>query len=337
MTAPTQITVSLLICTSGRPTLLERCLAALESGTEKPNQVVIVNGEDGRTPEVVRRHAGSFDEVVLIEHPNRNLATLRNLGLPHIEGNVVTLTDDDAVPDAQWIEAIRGAHEEHPAAGGIGGPVRGIRGTFLDRIADRVVFPDPRPGRPIHTLPTVNMSYKREVMDDVGEFDERLFRGEDVDYNWRVLQNGRPILFEPAMRVRHGNRQTLHGLYHQQYMYGRAYVRVRTKWSDMYSVYPHSLGTLRSWAKLVHAALSIIYQPFSLARTMPPWRERLLAYPVLVVHHLVWKLGMLCEASILRAAGETLPPGKEVPRMTRWHKGVLLENEEAHPRSGLPA
>ncbi len=287
-------TVSVLICSDGRPLLLERCLHSLAKGDDLPDQVVVVSGGDVETAEVLECSARRFPAVVLITHPNRNLSGQRNVGLRHCNGDIIALTDDDAVPAKGWVSAIRSAHARLPDAGAIGGKVVGLNSSsFLSRIADLVVFPDPDPLRPINTLPGVNVSYRRIVMEAVGEFDESLFRGEDVDYNWRVLQLGLTITFDSRMLLQHQHRLTLSGLYHQQYMYGRAYVLVRRKWPDMYCVYPHDLHSVRQWAKLLHCVLAIVYQPLLLVRKSGLKDDRWLAYPTLVGHHLVWKLGML--------------------------------------------
>src|SRR5579884_788848 len=287
-------TVSVLICSNRRPGLLKQCLNALASGKRLPDQLVVVADLDQETAAVVEDMSARFPTVKLIKHPNHTLAGQRNAGLPHCTGDIIALTDDDAIPLHDWVAEICAAHERAPEAGGIGGDVLATDpSAFLSRIAELVVFPRPHPGRRIYTLPTVNLSYKRTVLDAVGEFDESLFRGEDVDYNWRVLRLHRTLVFDPAIQVRHRHRSTLSDLYQQQYMYGRAYVLVRRKWPDMYCVFPHRLSTLRDWAKLAHCLMAIVYQPFLLARRFLPRRERPFAFAVLVVHHLVWKLGML--------------------------------------------
>lgn len=313
--------LTLLVCTSNRPKLLHRLLETVSRGTVMPDQVVIVNGVDGQTPRIVKKSVHCFPEVLLIQHPNRNLATLRNLGLPHCTGDIVAMTDDDAIPNPEWVEALHRSHGTHPEAGGIGGPVTGATDTLLSRVADLVVFPSPRPGQKMFTLPTVNMSYRRAVMQRVGVFDEALFRGEDVDYNWRVVEAGSSIVFDSTIRVRHEHRDTLRGLYHQQYMYGRAYVLVRSKWPQMYTVYPHSLGTIRAWAKLVHAGLAIMYQPFLMARAMPSPGDRIPAFGILVGHHLIWKAGMARQAWLCRSGRQATPRPRQAPIITRWIDG----------------
>ena len=314
-------TVTLLICTSGRAAQLDRCLAAITAGSDLPEQLVVVNGEDAETPGVVERLSAGFRETVLVRHPNCNLATLRNIGTPLCTGDIVAMTDDDAIPARDWVSALRSAHATHPQAGAVGGPVRSASDGFASRVADVVVFPSPRPNRPIYTLPTVNMSYRRTVMEEIGEFDESLFRGEDVDFNWRLLKAGYEIVFEPGMKVQHEHRRSLRGLYQQQWMYGRAYFLVRSKWPEMYSVYPHSLRSARSWAKLSHAGVAIVYQPWGVSRLMSSPSDRLKAYPVLVLHHLVWKLGMARQALLRSRAKNFRIPAQVELEVRRWTAG----------------
>ena len=89
-------------------------------------------------------------------------------------------------------------------------------------------------------------------MQRVGLQDTSLFRGEDVDYNWRVQQAGYEIYYDPAVRVLHHHRATLRALLRQHYMYGRAYYLVRRKWPQMYCVYPHALRRRRDWLKALN-------------------------------------------------------------------------------------
>ena len=46
----------------------------------------------------------------------------------------------------------------------------------------------------------VNSTSIKEVIDKIGEYDETLFRGEDVDYNWRLKLNGWHILYHPEIK-----------------------------------------------------------------------------------------------------------------------------------------
>jgi len=139
----------------------------------------------------------------------------------------------------------------------------------------------------------VNISYKREVVEQVGLQDETLFRGEDVDYNWRVQQLGYKIWYDPAIRVYHYHRPTLRSFFHQHYMYGRAYYLVREKWPEMYCVYPHTLHRWVDWRKLAYFFLGVLIEPFVSCRKLSCWSDRLVAYPLLVANHIAWRCGMV--------------------------------------------
>jgi hypothetical protein len=147
----------------------------------------------------------------------------------------------------------------------------------------------------VRTLPGVNISYKREAVERVVEQDETLFRGEDVDYNWRVKQLGYQIYFDPRIKVYHHHRPTLRGFLNQHYMYGRAYYLVRRKWPEMYAVYPHKLRRPKDVLKAVNSVAGAFYQPFSTARKIPSWPDRLRALPVLFAVGLAWRAGIISQ------------------------------------------
>jgi glycosyltransferase involved in cell wall biosynthesis len=290
-------TVSVLICTRDRPAMLDRALDALGSGTRAPDQLVVVNGGGDAGNAVVAAHASAFGEVVLIQYRNHNLATSRNLGLVRCSGDVVAMTDDDAVVAPEWLEQIVEAHRADPSAGAIGGPVLGAcRERFLSRLADCVVFPHFAARRGVHNLPGVNVSYKLAAIRAVGEFDPMLDRGEDVDFNQRLAEMGWGVVYEPSIRVTHEHRSTVWGLLEQQYRYGRSYVLVRRRHAGLYCVYPRTLRGWRDWLKLAHCLAAVLYQPALASRRMPATVERPAALPILVLHHAAWKAGMLRQA-----------------------------------------
>jgi GT2 family glycosyltransferase len=298
-------TFSVLICTFNRHALLERSLHALVERTEeKPDEIVVVNGGDERADAVVRsffdtRSSGTGIQVKLIKTINRNLATSRNVGLPHCTGDIIAMTDDDAEVFPDWVTQMKRVHREHPDAGAVGGPVLGTN-TFslVGKVADAITFPSWNAAREVRTLPGVNISYKRRVLERIGLQDETLFRGEDVDYNWRVLQLGYKVYFDPAIKVYHSHRPTVKGFLNQHYMYGRAYLLVRRKWPSMYCIYPHSLGRVKDVLKAGHFVAGLLYQPLLSCRKLATLRDRLAGLPLIFLAGLVWRGGMVTQACL---------------------------------------
>jgi GT2 family glycosyltransferase len=293
---------SVLVCTYNRHELLGRSLHALVERTrEKPDEVVVVNGGDTRADAVVQsfvdRGAAAGVAVRLIKTVNKNLAASRNVGLRHCTGDIVGMTDDDAEVFPDWVTHMKRAHRERPEAGAVGGPVLGTdTGSLVSKVADAITFPTWDTARAVRTLPGVNISYKQDVLRRVGFQDETLFRGEDVDFNWRVLRLGYKVLFDPDIKVYHHHRATLKGLLNQHYMYGRAYYLVRRKWPAMYCVYPHGVRRLRDLLKAGHCLAALFYQPLASCRRLGSVRDRLAAIPLLFLAGLAWKGGMARQA-----------------------------------------
>ena len=290
-------TFSVLICTYNRHEMLAQALDALINRTVgKPDQVVVVNGGDESADSVVHSFMERDDvEVKLVKTINKNLAASRNVGLPHCTGDIVAMTDDDAEVFPDWVTQMKRAHREHPEAGAVGGMVIGAesKSNFISRLADVVTFPSPLEPRYVRTLPGVNISYKREVLDQIGLQDETLFRGEDVDYNWRVKRLGYEIYYDPGIKVLHHHRPTLKAFINQFYMYGRAYVLVRRKWPAMYCIYPHHLRRPKDLLKTIHFFVSTLYLPFQFALKMSDWGDRVLSIPLLFMLGLAWRGGMI--------------------------------------------
>lgn len=277
--------------------MLERALEALVEHTiEKPDQIVVVNGGDECADKVVQQFVGRHSiDVCLVKTINKNLAASRNVGLPHCRGDIVAMTDDDAEVYPDWITQIKRIHAEHPEAGAIGGAIVGAASgkSLISRLADIVTFPSPAEPIYVRTVPGVNVSYKREVLDGIGPQDETLFRGEDVDFNWRVKLLGSEVLYHPAIKVKHHHRPTLRQFLLQHYMYGRAYFLVRRKWPEMYCVYPHTFRSVKDYLKAIHFLVATLYQPILFARKLPTWQDKVVAVPILIANQVAWKVGMM--------------------------------------------
>ena len=225
--------------------------ALINKQNRKPDEIIIVNGGgENDCQDTLEKWRKIFPQLKIIKTKNKNLATSRNVGLPHCSGDLILQTDDDARPFPNWIEEMIKAHKNNPDCGVIGGKViDASQGNFLSRIADIATFPNHNSTQKVRSVAGVNSSYKKEVIEQVGEYDETLFRGEDVDYNWRAIQNGWNVLFCPEIKVKHLHRPSWKGLFQQHFMYGRAHYLVRKKWPEMYSHYPLKISSIKSLLK----------------------------------------------------------------------------------------
>jgi len=243
---------TVFICTYNRGNLINGTLEALiNNQTRNLNEIIVVNGGgENDCQETLEKWRKEFPQLKIIKTKNKNLAASRNVGLPHCKGDLILQTDDDARPFRNWIEEIVKAHKNNPDSGVVGGRViDASRGNFLSKIADIATFPNHKKVQKVRSVPGVNSSYKKEVIEMIGDYDETLFRGEDVDYNWRAIQSGWDVLYCPEIKVKHLHRLTWKGLFQQHFMYGRAHYLVRKKWPKMYSHYPLKIASIKSLFK----------------------------------------------------------------------------------------
>ena len=82
--------------------------------------LVVDNDSEDRTPAVLEEFRNRLPLKCVIE---RNLGKNHalNLGLGHIVGDLVVLTDDDVFPRHDWLKRMRAAADDHPAYSLFGG------------------------------------------------------------------------------------------------------------------------------------------------------------------------------------------------------------------------
>ena len=110
--------VSVVVPTFRRPEDLRRCLRGLAAQLRPADEVVVVRrGDDGATALVLGENSDQVREV-LVEEPG--LVAAMRAGMSAATGDVLALTDDDAVPRPDWVARIA-AHFTDPDLGVLGG------------------------------------------------------------------------------------------------------------------------------------------------------------------------------------------------------------------------
>jgi glycosyltransferase involved in cell wall biosynthesis len=128
--------VSILIPTRNRASVLARCLAALPLGThgaERPEVIVVDDCSDDQTSQVVEEFTSSSGWQVQCLRQDRPLGAnaARNLALKVAQGQIIVLIDDDAIATKGWLRnLLKGLSAEYPVVSGamrltVEGPVLG--------------------------------------------------------------------------------------------------------------------------------------------------------------------------------------------------------------------
>lgn len=227
--------ISIVVCTHERPDDLERCLAALAPAAAAGHEVLVVDNapRSGRTAGVAAR----FPYRYLLE-PRQGLDHARNCGLAAASHPIVAYTDDDAVPEPGWAEAIA-APLADPAVGCVTGLVMPLeleteaQEQFEAYCLNRRIFERREYAAPF-TPPAAggvagmgaNMAVRRALAIGLGGFDPRLdggtptCSGGDTDMFARVLDARARIVYTPDALVWHRHRRDMQGLRECIFGYG---------------------------------------------------------------------------------------------------------------------
>lgn len=227
--------VSVVVCTHNGQRTLDECLARLSSLSYPDYEVIVVNDGSSEACAAIARLHG----VTLVETEHRGLGHARNKGIEAARGEIVAFLDDDAYPDSDWLHYVAAQLRANGHAG-IGGP--NIPPEDDGFVAECVAA---APGGPIHVLvsdreaehvPGCNMAFRRDVLEEVGCFDERFeAAGDDVDLCWRLQKAGRTLGFSAGAVVMHRRRDSIRRYLRQQYGYGKAEALLERKWPTHYN------------------------------------------------------------------------------------------------------
>jgi glycosyltransferase involved in cell wall biosynthesis len=256
---PADLTV--VICSLNGAAGVDRCLRALAGQTIRPRLEIIVvdDGSTDETSDVGRRHGAR-----VIRHPvNRGLAAARNSGLAASSTPIVAFLDDDCEPEPEWAAELLAGYED--GVTGVGGPVMpaapaGFMSGYLSRNnplapleanlakSGRIVYrfflylkrqwalAEETGPRDVYAFVGANMSFRKQALIDVGQFDERFRFGCEEGDLCLALTSAMPscrLAFTPRARVVHHFEPTLRDTLRRSRAYGRGSAQLYRKWPDV--------------------------------------------------------------------------------------------------------
>lgn len=200
--------VSVIVPCYNSERTIRRCLTSiLNQQTTLDFDITVVDSSSDSTPQIVQRE---FPSVRLIHLATRTFAgAARNVGVRVTEAPYCLMIDSDCVTSPDLIERMIARHRtaHYAAIGGstANGTPRSLSG-LIGYLAEFKEFMPETPERVGATVPTANIAYRREALEQFGMFDETMFMAEDILLHWKMHAAGERILFEPAIEVTHLNR-----------------------------------------------------------------------------------------------------------------------------------
>lgn len=254
--------------------------------------VIVDNNSSDATRSVLHKYGACLPLEILVEpRPGKNRALNRALGA--LAGDLAVITDDDVLPDPDWLVRLREAADRHPAVSLFGGTILpewpaplppwlneqsasfGILFAVLRRASGPCDF---------NSIFGPNMAVRTAVFRQGNCFDEAIGpdatnpiapMGSEWEFNRRLCRNGHRARFVAEARVRHIIRPEQ---FEERWILNRAYRNgfgvAKTSPPALALGEPRLLGL--AWRLLLRraglAAAAVVIRPLPPSR----WRVRLL-------------------------------------------------------------
>jgi len=143
---------------------------------------------------------------------------------------VLGFVDSDAKVERDWLKKLV-PHLSEPQVAGVSGSIETWNHTnpWARSIGYELKTRYRRIGRYTGRIATMNLLLKKEVIAEVGGWDEAFPSQYDTDFGFRMSKLGYKIAYEPSAVCYHFNRPTLKAFYRQQRQYGKNTLRLYFK------------------------------------------------------------------------------------------------------------
>jgi glycosyltransferase involved in cell wall biosynthesis len=195
--------VALVIPGRNSASTIERCLEAVQPllASGALSEILFVN--DHSTDDSVER-VRQFCGVKVLESPARGAAAARNAGWRATHTDWIWFVDADCVVGPDTLDRLRrGAHEL--TADAIGGSYSNLQCGRLvaELIHEEMVARHESMGSKVTFAITANLLCRRNVLEQLGGFDESLRLAQDLDLAYRLVEQGYVLAFDSQSRVGH--------------------------------------------------------------------------------------------------------------------------------------
>lgn len=203
--------ISVVIPTYNRPNLLLNCLKALENQSLKKEAYEVIIASDGPDPETRIAMQSWITQTTInaqyiLSTDKKGPAATRNRGWVSAQAPLIAFTDDDCLPDKNWLSALLNQYHGEPLIAFSGKTQVSLPehptdfALNLSRLADASFI-------------TANCACTKKALIKIGGFDERFKMAwrEDSDLEFKLISNHitikkvvHAIVNHPVYRVKWG-------------------------------------------------------------------------------------------------------------------------------------
>lgn len=226
--------VSVLIPCLNEEEFIDKCLESIVDQTySKDNlEVLVVDGmSEDKTREIVKKYSQRYSFVKLLDNPKKFVPFALNKGIKESKGEIIIRCDAHASYSSNYIEKLVFWLQGKKEIGNVGGVLvneppnktakaKGIAFALSHFFC--VGLNKYRKGvqKPCFVDTVPFGVWRREIFEEVGLFNERFLRAQDLEFNMRLKRMGYKILLDPEIKIYYYPRDSFSKLFKMMFQYG---------------------------------------------------------------------------------------------------------------------
>jgi succinoglycan biosynthesis protein ExoA len=205
-----------------------------------PQQVLDVIIADGMSRDQTRQKIQQFSEshpsfnLTIIDNPKRTIPAALNKALQNAQGEIIVRLDAHSIPYPDYIEKavaalqsgkgdnVGGVWEIKPGKssdGKVTWVARSIAAASSNPFGvGNALYRYAKTHQEVDTVPFG--VFRKQLVDDIGPFNETLLTNEDYEFNVRIKVKGGKVWLDPNIRSVYFSRSTFTDLFKQYWRYG---------------------------------------------------------------------------------------------------------------------
>lgn len=193
-------------------------------------ELLVVDGmSDDGTRDIVRKMAEQDERIKLLDNPKKIVPSAMNIGIKSSRGDYIIRIDCHSTFASNYISKCVEL-SRRTGADNVGGYIITLPGADTATAIAITAATSSRFGvgnsifrlsgseKEVDTVPFG--TFRRNLFDKIGLYDERLVRNQDIELNSRIHKAGGRIVISPEIKVNYYNRATYGGLWRQSFNNG---------------------------------------------------------------------------------------------------------------------
>lgn len=227
--------ISIIIAVLNEENYIGKCLDSLLSQSYSGEFDIIIadGGSNDKTVSIINNLKLHHSNIILLHNPKICQASGRNLAIEYSDSELVAYIDAHSYADKNWLSTLFDSYsklkKEKERTVGVGSIYRSSNTTKFIKASETAFTSILSGAGPDHYLRKTELSkvcnayaclYERDVLLNIGLYNEKLDSGEDIELNERLSNSGYDLYVDPKAITYYARPDTSWRLFKQQFRYG---------------------------------------------------------------------------------------------------------------------